>query len=252
MLGESNSPLGRAVQDCCRGEYQRAVRRLRRAVRRDPNDGRLWETLGMAYGGLEEHVQSADALERAALLKPLTTAAQCTLAQVYGRLGRPAEASDIWQHLATLNEVPVDLLPSISAGLGRSGLPAAAAQVCRRALRHNPDDESAWFALAHFLSRQGAPLSRITSCLRRAFALAPDRLEYRLSLAFAYRRSDHVGLAYRLVAQLSLADLGRLRCQRCLGQLIELYEQAADELQLQACRGRLRNLGVADTKRSRD
>lgn len=228
------------------GMLREALSLAEGGLRDQPDDGRLWEVVGLIQYVRGEFKTACRAIETASLLVPLSPRAECTLAETYLHDGQGELARLIYQHLGELPNVPVHLLSQIASGLGRLGEVHLALQVCRGAARRQPDCDAPLFAMAYYMGRLRYPLEVILPVLDRAISLAPERILYRVSKAMLLERNGQSAEAYAAVRTLDVGDLQALRCGRCLARLCNLYLEAGDDRGAEACREAIAQMSSPD------
>lgn len=159
-----------------------------KGLRRHPDDGELWQLLGIIAWQIKDFDEARNALETATCLTPLAAISQIALADVYSRDGFPESARAIYMHLADSNPCPVSLLAQVAQGLGRLRAFAYAFAVCQRIIGMRPGHHAAHFGAAYYLGCLGRPVGEYLSYLETALELSPDTTSYRVSLAGAYVR----------------------------------------------------------------
>jgi tetratricopeptide (TPR) repeat protein len=235
-MANDNDALHRSKTLFDHGMLREALRVAEGGLRQQPDDGRLWETVGLIQHARGEFKTACRAIETASLLVPLGPRAECVLAETYLHLGQGELARLIYQHLAELPKVPTHLLSQIASGLGRLGEVHAALQVCRDAARRQPDRDAPMFAMAYYMGRLRYPLEVILPVLDRAISLAPECILYRVSKAMLLERNGQPAEAFAAVRTVNVNDLCSLRCGRCLARLCNLYTEAGDDERAEACR----------------
>lgn len=140
----------------CAGEkrYAEAVDFYRRAIRLKPDYTNPHLNLGIAYEDMELIQQAQAEYEVAVHLSPLNIDARNRLGKLYLEEARPEDAEP--QFLASVksqpNPVGFDGLGDVYLRRGRRDL---AARAFRAALKFNPDDSHAHFALARIVEASG-------------------------------------------------------------------------------------------------
>ena len=94
-----------------RGRHlERALKMIKRAVRKAPNRGDIADSLGWAYYRLGRFEEAVRYLERAVQLSPHEAVINDHLGDALWRVGRKVEARYQWQHV-------IDLKPSVDVDL---------------------------------------------------------------------------------------------------------------------------------------
>lgn len=220
-----------------------AINRLRDEISARPEDGSLWQKLGLAHRQRLEMAAAQAALERATLLSPLSALARLALADCYLSAGKAPLALDLYRMVAAdIPRAGVKAALAAAQGCDHCGDPASAAETCRAAIRFDGGEAQAYFDLGYYLARQGAPVPVVERMARQAIGLAPEVIAYRTALAGLLLKHDRAAEAYLLVRRLSCSQLLALRCRGCLEHLRQVYEAASDFERAAACFERLRQL----------
>jgi tetratricopeptide (TPR) repeat protein len=217
------------------GMLREALRVAEDGLQGQPDDGRLWEMVGLIQHARGEFQTACRAIETASLLVSLNPRSECALAETYLHQGQGELARQLYQHLAEQPKVPTNLLSQIASGLGRLKEVHLALQVCREAARRQPECDAPLFAMAYYMGRLRYPLEVILPVLDRAISLAPECVLYRVSKAMLLERANRPDEAFAAVRVLKLDDLAALRCGRCLARLRDLFSRAGDKQRFEAC-----------------
>jgi tetratricopeptide (TPR) repeat protein len=221
------------------GDFDEAFGLAEGGLRFYPDDGRLWEMRGIALGCRREIREAMTSLETASTLVPLTISGQMVLAACYFRTGNLESAECIYEYLATRTDIPIKLLPDLARGLDQVGKPELALQACRVAVGRVPECDSAWFAMAFFMTKLDYPVEQVVEVVRRAFDLSPTHVLYRVDLALLLARCGRQEEAHRLLAVVDLSELLHIHCPPRLAGLLALFQQMNDESRAAACQSRL-------------
>jgi len=117
------------------GNYLLAAQFAGYWLAKDQNAFVAWDLLGHASLKLGRLEQGIDALEQAALLKPLSNASRIELAIAYGVLGRSELSCDLLMFLVVSGNCSSRDLLRIATGLDVAGQPRLAVEACRDAGR---------------------------------------------------------------------------------------------------------------------
>lgn len=202
-----------------------------KGLRRHPDDGELWQLLGIIAWQIKDFDTARNALETATCLTPLTAISQLALADVYLRDGYPESARAIYMHLADSDPCSISLLAQVAQGLGRLRAFAYAFAVCQRIIDQRPDHHAAHFGAAYYLGCLGRPVGEYLSYLRSAFELAPATISYRVSLARAYTRLGRNQDAADVARPIDPAAVGCRNARNCIAHAFETtgdVQRAAD------------------------
>lgn len=237
-----------AMDACCdrikslhnQGQFEAAARIAAAALRERPNDAQLWELLGIACHAMRDFAAATRALETATMLAPLSLPAQVALAGCYLVSGHGDVARSMYQHLAAVRDrLSVQLLPMVASGLSRLNELHLALEVARVWARREPDDESAVYAVVHYMRLVEYPPELILPVAHHAFRLAPHRIRNRVALALLHHQCGNLVEAYRLVTAVDAAQLIAACCPARLLGLIALFNVMGDTGRRDACRSRL-------------
>lgn len=249
---DSTSELDNAIDLYKQQRYNETLDVLRRAIERQPHNGKLWELLGITHHAMGDNAQATHALEVANTLVPLFAGGQCVLAKCYAAAGHKELAGDMYRHVLSLQDLPGRILPVVATGLGALGEYALALDACRRAAACEIDDGQPLFGMAHYMQRLGHPPEMIASVLRKAVAIEPDCFKYRYALAntcYCMGRMDEAYTALQDIVDPKL--LGTIRCPNCVRRMQAIFETSGDRTRCDACRERLRTMESDCAKRMR-
>lgn len=226
------------------GRYDEALGLARRTLEEYADEGRLWELCGLIHRARREPEPALHALEMASLLVPLGPVGRCVLAECYAHQGKRELARDLYQHLLASPGLPTDLLLQIAAGLDQIGDPVRALKTCRDASRQEPEAAQPYYDMGYYMGRCGYPQHLIEGVARKAIALAPERVNYRIGLASFLMRHAREEDAYDLVRDLTAFQIREVACRCCLDRIVAIFEQAGDWTRAKLCRDRLLQLAV--------
>jgi Flp pilus assembly protein TadD len=215
------------------GRQAEAEELLERATRESPDDGRLWQSIGIFRHRSGDFARAGQALETAGLLVPLDPPARCALAECFARTGHPGLAGDLYRDLASDPRCPDGLLPEVAAGLGYLGLYGAALATCQELVRRSPELPEAHFGEAFYLRRLGRTAEAILPIVARAYELAPEVPLYRISLATLL---DHVGCRDEARELIRDLDLDTVSCRGCLRRMTTIFLAAGQDRRSEGCR----------------
>ena len=223
-------------------EYEAAYATAEAGLQLYPEDGRLWETRGVALRYLGEVKQSMSSLEMATALIPLSPAGQLALASVYCRTGNVESAQCIYEHLTTRDDIPTVMLAELAFGLGEVGNLPAALRSCQEAVRRMPDCDQVWLAMAFFMARLEYSTEQISTVLAKALELCPNPMLYRVDFALLLARCDRTQKAYRLLCEVDIDELLTVRCPPRLDELVKLFREMGDDTRANACESHAQQL----------
>jgi tetratricopeptide (TPR) repeat protein len=221
------------------GQFEAAAHVAAAALQNRPDNGPLWELLGIACHAMKDFESATRALETATLLTPLSLSAQVALAGCYLVTGHGEVARSMYQHLVEFRgRLSVQLLRMVVAGLSRLHEPHLALEVAREWARREPDDEAAVYAVARYMRLVEYPPELILPIAHHAFQLAPHRIRNRVALALLHHQCGDLLEAYRLVTAIGTEPLIAACCPARLLGLISLFSAMGDTGRRDACRSR--------------
>ncbi|MCH2115632.1 MAG: tetratricopeptide repeat protein [Pirellulales bacterium] len=160
---------------------------------------------------------------------PLTVGGELVLADCYSHLGKHQLALLSYEHLLSRPALPVDYYAGLYAGFNRAGKDELAMTACRKAIELSPDNDEAYFGMAHCMSALAYPPRQITTILRKALDISPDKSEYRISLVLQLFLTKRCRQAYEVLTKREPEILESLSCSCSARQLIELCIWAGDQ-----------------------
>lgn len=204
-----------------------------------PDDGRLWELLGVACYRQGEYRAALAALESASLLKPLDMGARFYLARCFAESGKRDLAVFVYRQLADDGGTPLWLLPKVASQLGQMGCDRDALDVCRAMLRRNQACHEAHFGVGFYLRRSGALPAAVAAAFEQAHLLAPHFNLYRVMLAAVWQDMGRTEDAYELLKSVSSETID---CACSLRRMMIVFHAARDRQRGLACARRLDEL----------
>jgi Flp pilus assembly protein TadD len=215
------------------GMLAEAEELLERAVQKSPDDGRLWQSVGLFRHQAGDFDGACRSLETAGLLVPLDPQARCALADCFARMGHTALAGDLYRDLSSDPGCPEQLLPQVAAGLGYLGMYGAALATCLELIRRSPAMAEAHFGVAFYLRRLGRSPEAILPIVARAHELAPEVPLYRISLATLLDHTGRCDEARELIGDL---DLDQVSCRGCLQRMKTIFQATGPGRGFEECR----------------
>ncbi len=200
--------------------------------------GRGRELLGMIYHRWREWDIAVEFLEEASVRVPLQPMAECALADCYRATQRFRWARTLYRGALHRRDACTPALLAAAAGLDALDDCRAAIAACRRAIQLDPKMAQSHFDLSYYLGRCGAAVATVEVSARRAIALDPQNLTFRIGLAgflHQHQRSEEAG---PLLNSLSVEHVQLLQCPCCLSRLIGVFEAIGDEERATWCRQR--------------
>jgi Flp pilus assembly protein TadD len=208
-----------------------------------PDDGDLWELLGVSQYHAGDHAAARDSLEHASAIQPLDLGARYCLAGAYERTGLRDVAVFVYRLIADDERAPTCLLPKIATRLGQMTEYSAALDVCRIIVGREPNHHGAHFGIAFYLRKLGDPMEQVAPQLARAHELAPEVALYRVALASLLQELGDTEAACDLLRDVSLDSLG---CTCLLKRMALFFRLAGETQRAQDCARRLRQLDPND------
>jgi len=226
------------------GELETALALTKRHLARHPDDGRVWELAGLMQYAAGEFAKSVAAIERASLHIPLRPAARVCLGHGYGKLGKNELSRDLLVNLIRDESLSVPLLLQVAAGLDAIGHPTIALQACRRAAERDPQQAQAYYDMGYYAARCGYRPQYTESLARKAIALDPENVCFRVGLAAHLIRQERTQDAYEIVRSLTNEQIEAITCSCCLKRIVAVYEAAGDYRRVVLCRQQLLQIEI--------
>lgn len=222
-----------------RGDVASVVRLATDAVEEFPDDGPLWELLGVACQRNGQPTTALHALETASLLKPLDIGARFCLAEAYAATGSHDVAVFVYRLVSEDPKTPVWLLPRVASHLGEMQEFEHALDVCLTIVARDNSRHEAHFGIGFYLRRLGAETDRVVASIQRAHDLSPATPLYRVVLASLRQELGQHEEAYELLRQV---PLGPHNCPHSLHRMLLVFHTARDMQKLLDCARSLRQL----------
>lgn len=227
------------------GKLDLALRFAEAALGECDEDGPLWQLRGLIHRDRGEVEACIDALERASLLVPLDAIARVCLAGAYGKTGSRELARDLFVSMFADDAMSVDLFVQVAAGLDAIDQPRLAMKACRIAAEREPERSQLYYDMGFYAARCGYPVHVVEALARRAIALEPSRVNYRVGLASLLAKHDRLDEAREIVAGIAPRQLAAICCRCCLERIAAIFESAGDFARAAECRARLERLADA-------
>lgn len=215
-----------AVDYLLQGEPALALAELSAVVDAAPDEGRLWELLGIGHWEIGQVRESIAALETAMTLVPLGPEATLALGLGYEVIQKLPLAKDLFIDLAGRDALPLRVLEPLARGLGRANESGLALAMCERAATSQPDELGPLMGMVFYMGRLGRPAEHLLPVLLRALGLAPEDFTIRM---LAARCLHDCGLAEDAAELLRVADYLDSSCPSCLHAMQEIFLAAGDE-----------------------
>ncbi|WDQ15993.1 tetratricopeptide repeat protein [Rhodopirellula sp. P2] len=242
-----NDSLSFAQLEFEAGRFRLAIQFAQYAVAQSPDDTDALTLLGMASLCACEVNEGIDALERAALLRPLPRAVQIELAIAYGSAGSRTLSKDLLMSIATSGKVSSSELLRIAAGLEAIDQPRLAMEACRQAGILNPERPEVHFQMGYYAEQCGHPAEICESLIRHAIGLDPRNVHFRIGLASLLIRLSRQDDAITVLASVIPDRLDDVHCQCCLKRIANLFFDADDVPRARLCASRLKKLSRRDS-----
>lgn len=222
-----------------RGELRIVVEMATNSVQEFPDDGSLWELLGVACQRDGQHEKALHALETASLLKPLDIGARFCLAEAYAATGSHDLAVFVYRLVSEDPRTPVWLLPRVASHLGELQEFEHALDVCLTIVARDQSRHEAHFGIGFYLRRLGAETERIITSIQRAHDLSPATPLYRVVLASLRQELGQDADAYELLRQIPVESRTGAHS---LHRMLLVFHTARDMQKLFDCARSLRQL----------
>lgn len=211
-----------------------------------PDDGSAWRLRAVLLYREGRWKEAFDDVQRALVLAPLGAESWVVLADGYIRSGKRRSAADVLARLAADDELPYDLWLPVFDGLFHLGMWQAALAVGRRAASERPEDDLAYFSMAHAMLRGRQPTEQAIHLIERAIALNPVESRYRVTLAVQLLRLGRRREAHECVAALSVEAIDAITCRCCLEKFLRLTIDRGDAALASQLAGRLAQIAAAN------
>jgi len=226
------------------GHIHDAMEITKQHLHQHKDDGRGWEMIGLIQFSRGRFQVSVSALERAALFVPLRPAARVCLAHGYARVGRQELSRDLLAGLIDDESLPIPLLLQVATGLDAINQPGLAMRACRVASERDPDQPQPYYDMGYYVARCGYPPSLTESLARKAIALDPQRVCYRVGLASLLMKQNRDVEAYEFVQCFTSEQIERIACRCCLERIVSLFRNFGDMRRVVLCKQQLLALEV--------
>lgn len=212
--------------------FDQAAEAAAAGVSEFPDNGPLWELLGVAYQRGGQSALAREALEMATLLKPLDTGARFCLAEAYAATGSHEMAVFVYRMISDDPRTPTWLLSRLASRLGEMEEYAHALGVCQLIVERDATRHEAHFGIGFYLRRLGIATERVVSDISRACELAPEIALYRVVLASLLHelgRDDEAREVLRLLRS------GTVDGPCSIRRMLRLFHSNHDVRRLMAC-----------------
>lgn len=221
------------------GQIEQAAELAASGVCEFPEDGPLWELLGVAHQRSGQPELAREALEMATILKPLDIGARFCLAEAYAATGFRDMAIFVFRMVSDDPRTPIWLLPKVASQLGELDAFPHALGVCQLIVERDADRHEAHFGIGFYLRRLDVSTTRVMQSVARAHELAPEIPLYRIVYASLLRELGQDEEAYELLRSL---PPGAVRCPDSLRRMMQVFHTAKDAQRLLNCSRCLRRL----------
>lgn len=209
------------------------------AVLEYPDDGDLWELLGVSWYHSARYRESITALETASLCQPLNAGARYCLAGAYATTHSRDLAVFVYGMIAEDRSAPLWLLSKVASRLGQLQAYEEALSVCRVLADRDPARHEAYFGQGFYLRRLGASAEIVAAAIEQAHQLAPASTLYRVVLASLRQELGQTEEAWELLRNLRPEGIG---CCHSLRRMMDVFRAASDHERWEACRRRMQRL----------
>lgn len=224
------------------GNYLLAAKFAGYWLAKDPDSFAAWDLLGHALLRLGRIGEGIDALEHAALLKPLSDASRIELAIAYGVLGRSKLSCELLMSLVLGDNCSPHNLLRIATGLDLLGQIRLALEACRAAGRKLPGSAEIQHQMASYLLKCGHPVNLAETMLCSAVKLEPANIQYRISLALFLTGLGRITEAIECLRETNCDQLASIRCDCCLRRLANLFFDGGELELAKLCAARANSL----------
>ena len=243
-----NDNLYYAKTEYLDGRFQYAVKFCQYALARDPDDFQAWILMGKALMQLDDLTGTIDALENASLIEPLDKDSQLALALAYGQAGRNELSRDLLMTAATSGHVDAEILIRVAGGLDAINEPRLAMGACRQAGQIAPENAEVHYQMSYYAARCGYPTSVTEGLIRKAIALQPNNIHYRIGLASLLIRLGRKQEAVVTVSGHIPAQIEEVKCPCCLRRFANLFFDCDDIDRAKACAAQLAEMREAESE----
>jgi Flp pilus assembly protein TadD len=212
-----------------RGETERAIAVLKKAVELQPDFAEAWSDLGDAYKKLQDDAHALAAFERAVKIRPDDAVAQTRLANQLLGQERAHEAIEHFEIALRLSPSDQSVLKGLQRALRKDGQHQRADEVKQRLaeLLHEKDlsDQNSMIAIR--LNNEGAALEKTGDLkaavekYRRALELDPAHNGIRVNLAVALLRTGDWKAGLELMREAVRRDPSNATLKAALNDALE-------------------------------
>jgi tetratricopeptide (TPR) repeat protein len=167
-------------------------------------------------------------LESAQLMVPLAVESELTLAEIYVAENENDLAVTLLSNLGIRPDSTCEVRLRAARLLDQTGYVRSAWCVARKAVNESPDEAQAWFDLSVYMRGLRFPFHQFEAAARRAIFLAPDDVNFRVSLASVLALCGRDADAYQLVRSFGPREFQQVCCASCLESLKEIFESSGD------------------------
>lgn len=169
-------------------DWQEAEKAFRQALTIKPDYAQAYSYLGSSLAAQSKLDEAEKNCRRALQLRPNHVGALINLADVVRKQGKPNEAEVIYKRIVESNSESIEALTGLGISLFLQNKLDSAMVVFEKAITLNPKHDEAYFRLGMTLARDGR-LQDAQSAFRQALSLKPNRVEALNHLADAFRVS---------------------------------------------------------------
>ncbi|MEN1678634.1 MAG: hypothetical protein AAGJ46_03520 [Planctomycetota bacterium] len=219
MLPAESEAHSRAIELHHAGQTPVAIELLGQAIKGSPYSGELLVLRAILLHSEQAWAAALSDAETAMLLMPLPVGGELVLADCYWQVGQKELALVGYEHLLERGPLTAAVYAGVYTGLRRCGRHDLALRACRAAVELEPDNDAAYYGMAHCMASLRYAAAYVAGVLRRAVELNPDNVVYRASLAVQLLRDGKPSDAYAVLAELAAEELSAIDCH-CSAKLI--------------------------------
>jgi tetratricopeptide (TPR) repeat protein len=186
-------------------QYDQAVEALQEAIRLKPDDAGRWALLGASYVELRQHDQAVKAYQEAIRLKPDDAGAWCNLGLACLELGRYDQAVKAYREAIRIEPEHVEAWGRLGAAYEMSGQLGEGIKACQEAVRLNGNDAWAWYWLGQAYFGLGR-YDQAVRALQEAVRLEPNVASDWGALGLAYVRQGNRAGVMQVYQELKALD----------------------------------------------
>lgn len=192
------------------------------------SNGEILQKTAVILHEIGESDRARSLLETAQLMVPLSSKSELTLAETYVADGETDLALTLLSNVGIRPDSTCGMRLRAARLLDQTGHVRSAWCVARRTVNENLDEAQAWFDLSVYMRGLRFPFHQFEAAARRAINLAPDDVNFRVSLASVLARCGRDADAHQLVRSFGPREFQQVCCATCLENLKEVFEAVGD------------------------